>query len=94
MTALALAKGPYSCAKPGCNHPGWRRDPALVACPDCLAPVGIGSRRQSDDGGLFVDVPASRDFAADAAGAYGTCPLGLCGVANKPRQRVQQELLL
>jgi hypothetical protein len=94
MTALALAKGPYSCAKPGCNRLGWRRDPALVACPDCLAPVGIGCRRPSGDGGPFVDLHASRDFVADAAGAYGSCPLGLYGLANKPRQPVQQELSL
>ena len=95
MTALALAKGPCSCAKPGCNHPGWTRDPALeVACPDCLAPIGIGCRRPSGHGGPFVDLHASRDLAAGAAGAYGSCPLGLCGLANKPRQPVQQELLL
>ena len=95
MTALALAKGPCSCAKPGCSHPGWRRDPALeVTCPDCLAPIGIGCRRLSGHGGPFVDLHASRDLAADAAGAYGSCPLGLCGLANKPRQPVQQELLL
>ena len=93
MTTLALAKGTCSCVKPGGNHPGWRRDPALVTCPDCLAPVGTGGRRPSGHGGPFVDLHASRDLAADAAGAYGTCPPGLCGLANKPRQRVQQELL-
>ena len=88
MTTLALAEGTCGCAKPGGNHPGWRRDPALVTCPDRLAPIGIGCRRPSGHAGPFVDLHASRDLAADAVGAYCTCPLGLCGLANKPRQRV------
>lgn len=89
MTALTLAKGPCRCSKPGCNVE-WDRDPALeVECPDCKAQVGSGCRRPSGHGGNFVDLHAARDLAADAAGAYGTCPLGLCGVANRA---VQQEL--
>ena len=94
MSALELAKGDCCCAKPGCDR-AWPRDPCLeVACPDCLAPVGSGCRRPSGHGGPFIDLHAARDLAADAAGAYGPCPLGLCGLQNIPRQAVQTELAL
>lgn len=87
MSALELARGKCHCAKPGCSLT-WPRDPALeVDCPDCAAPVGVGCRRPSGHSGGFVELHGSRDLAADAAGAYGTCPLGLCGVADRPVQR-------
>ena len=94
MSALGLAKGPCWCSKPGCDVE-WDRDPALeVECPDCKAPIGSGCRRPSGHGGNFVDLHAARDLAADAAGAYGVCPLGLCGLRDKQRQPAQQELAL
>ena len=90
MSALDMAKGPCGCATPDCDL-SYERDPCLVVCPDCLAPVGIGCRRPSGHAGPFVELHAARDLAADAAGAYGACPLGRCGPARQPRQ---QELLL
>ena len=89
MSGLEMARGECHCATPGCAM-AWPRDPALeVPCPDCAAPIGAGCRRPSGHSGRFVDLHASRDLAADAAGAYGSCPLGLCGVAHRP---LQQEL--
>ena len=94
MSALELAKGDCRCAKPGCDR-SWPRDPCLeVACPDCLAAVGSGCRRPSGHAGPFVELHAARDLAADAAGAYGPCPLGLCGLTSRPPQPVQTELAL
>lgn len=52
-----------------------------VACPDCGAGIGVRCKRPSGHSGPFVDAHASRDLAADAAGAYGPCPLGRCGSA-------------
>ena len=87
MNALALARGPCRCAKPGCRQT-WPRDPCLeVPCPDCFAPVGTGCRRPSGHAGAFVDLHAARDLAADAAGVYGRCPLRLCGAVNTATQR-------
>lgn len=94
MSGLELRRGPCRCAKPGCDRE-WPRDPVLeVDCPDWRAPVGDGCRRPSGHGGGFVEIHAARDLAADAAGAYGPCPLGRCGAANAPITSVQQELLL
>ena len=104
MSGLAIRHGPVCCAKPGCSLE-WLRDPILeVVCPDCGAGVGVRCKRPSGHGGSFVDAHASRDIAADRQGAYGTCPLGLCGLetatflAGKPasaKQRAAQaELLL
>jgi hypothetical protein len=85
MSGLAIRHGPVCCAKPGCSLE-WPRDPILeVGCPDCGAGVGVRCKRPSGHGGGFVDAHASRDLAADAAGAYGTCPLGICGVAASAR---------
>jgi len=94
MSGLELRRGPCRCARPGCDLE-YPRDPVLeVACPDCRAPIGAGCRRPSGHSGGFVEIHAARDLAADTAGAYGTCPLGRCGVANIPRAPVQQELIL
>jgi len=94
MSGLELRRGPCACARPGCDRT-WPRDPCLeVTCPDCCAPAGTGCRRPSGHAGGFVELHAARDLAADAAGAYGPCPLGRCGAANTPRHPVQQELLL
>lgn len=59
-----------------------RRGPCV-----CAAPVGTGCRRPSGHAGGFVELHAARDLAADAAGAYGPCPLGLCGLAHQPKQQ-------
>ena len=88
MSALELARGECHCARPGCAV-AWARDPCEVSCPDCAAPVGVGCRRPSGHGGGFVELHAARDLTADAAGAYGRCPLGLCGIAHR---QVQQDL--
>lgn len=94
MSGLELRRGPCVCAKPDCDRT-WPRDPCLeVVCPDCRAAVGTGCRRPSGHGGGFVKLHAARDLAADATGAYGTCPLDRCGVAHLPKAPVQQELLL
>jgi hypothetical protein len=74
-----------ACLNEGCGRT-WPRDPVLeVACPSCRAPAGRACRRPSGHGvwgqyGRFCD---ARDIAADQGGAYGTCPLGKCGLANK-----------
>ena len=83
MSALAIRTGPCVCAKPGCDRE-WSRDPILeVACPDCHAPVGARCTRPSGHSGGFVTAHTARDLAADAAGAYGPCPLGQCGTAHQ-----------
>ena len=80
MSALAIRTGPCVCAVPGCDR-AWPCDPILeVACPDCHAPVGVRCKRPSGYSGSFVTAHAARDLAADAAGAYGPCPLGRCGL--------------
>jgi len=91
MSGLHVFSGPVICNRPGCTVE-WRRDPILdVACPDCRAGVGIRCKRPSGHSGPFVDAHAARDLTADAQGAYGHCPLGICGVAHQP---AQQELML
>jgi hypothetical protein len=77
VTALAIRIGPCVCAVTGCDRE-WPRDPVLeVACPDCHAAAGVRCKRPSGHSGSFV---TARDLAADAAGAYGPCPLGRCGL--------------
>ena len=67
----------------------WPRDPALdVPCPTCGAKVGVRCRRPSGHG---CEVHAERDIAADRAGAYGECPLALCGLANVARRRAEEQ---
>lgn len=74
------------CARPSCTR-RWPRDPVLeVACPDCGAGIGVRCRRPSGQAGNFTALHAARDRLADARGAYGACPLGLCGAANRPNQ--------
>lgn len=81
VSALAFRTGPCVCSIPGCDRE-WPRDPMLeVPCPDCGAGIGVHCKRPSGHSGPFVNAHASRDLAADAAGAYGTCPLGRCGIA-------------
>jgi hypothetical protein len=81
-----IVTGPAHCTRPGCTAT-WPRDPVLeVACPDCGAGVGVRCRRPSGHAGSFTDLHAARDLLADARGAYGRCPLALCGAANRPTQ--------
>ena len=98
MSGLHVYSAPVICNRPGCDRE-WNNDPILdVACPDCRAGVGIRCKRPSGHSGSFVDAHAARDLEADRQGAYGACPLGLCGVAKLPAaipaQSAQQELLL
>jgi hypothetical protein len=78
----------------GCERE-WPRDPILeVGCPVCHAPVGAKCRNPSGwtkwgDNAFH----AERDIAADRAGAYGTCPLGLCGL-NRLQNAAGQQLAL
>lgn len=82
----AIVTGSAHCNRTGCPST-WPRDPVLeVACPDCGAAVGVRCRRPSGHSGGFTDLHAARDLLADALGAYGPCPLGICGAANRPRQ--------
>lgn len=72
------------CLNTGCGK-SWPRDPVLeVACPDCRQPVGSPCRRPS--GHKAAEPHAARDILADRQGHYGLCPLGRCGLANKPGQ--------
>lgn len=75
---------PAHCQVPGCGK-SWPRDPVLdVDCPTCPAKAGARCRRPSEHpvpGGFHPE----RDLAADAAGAYGPCPLNRCGL-NRPAQ--------
>lgn len=83
MSRLSIHKGQCVCANPDCER-AWERDPILeVPCPDCHAGVGAYCKRPSGHSGPFVEAHASRDLAADRAGAYGPCPLGTCGLANR-----------
>jgi hypothetical protein len=96
MSALQIHSGPVVCNRPGCERE-WSADPILaVNCPDCRAGVGVRCKRPSGHSGPFVDAHAARDLEADRQGAYGPCPLGLCGVVNIPaaQRPAQQELLL
>jgi hypothetical protein len=82
MNALAIHVGPCVCARPDCDRE-WPRDPILdVPYPDCRAPAGVRCKRPSGHSGTFVTAHAASDLAADAAGAYGPCPLGCCGTAH------------
>lgn len=55
----------------GCGRT-WERDPALeVACPQCLAPVGVKCRRPSGHG---CNLHHARDYAAMDAGFVEVCP--------------------
>ena len=78
------------CMISGCGR-RWPRDPVLsVPCPVCQAPRGSPcvARRPSGHvhNAAFAGLPPwghdERDLAADAAGAYGVCPLGRCGKAQ------------
>lgn len=81
-----IAIGEARCARPGCTVT-WQCDPVLtVACPDCGAAIGTRCRRPSGHAGPFVALHAARDVLADRQGAYGPCPLGICGAANRPTQ--------
>lgn len=75
--------GEFVCLKPGCDRT-WPHDPVLdVPCPDCKVGVGVKCRRPSGHGAFGGAFHAARDIAADKAGAYGPCPLNLCGLARK-----------
>ena len=81
-----IVTGNTRCARPECPST-WPRDPVLeLVCPDCDAGVGVRCRRPSGHAGPFVDLHAARDLLADAQGAYGRCPLGICGAASRPTQ--------
>jgi hypothetical protein len=70
------------CLRPGCERI-WSRDPVLeVACPTCRAPVGARCKRPSEHRVFGGEPHAERDVVADRAGAYGPCPLGICGLEN------------
>ncbi len=80
------ARHAVRCLRPGCDR-SWPCDPAItVACPACGAREGIRCRRPSGHRGPFVAIHADRDLLADREGRYGNCPLGICGVANRPLQ--------
>lgn len=71
-----------TCNKPGCDRE-WPRDPVLeVACPSCSAGVGRRCKRPSEHTVFGGEPHPARDIAADKAGHYGPCPLGLCGLTN------------
>ncbi len=75
-----------SCGRPGCNVT-WSRDPVLeVACPGCKANVGTPCKRPSGHK-AWGNFHAARDILADRLGKYGVCPLGICGLDQKPRAR-------
>jgi hypothetical protein len=96
MSALQIHSGPVVCNHPGCERE-WSADLILaVSYPDCRAGVGVRCKRPSGHSGPFVDAHDARDLEADRQGAYGNCPLGLCGVGNLPaaQRPAQQELLL
>lgn len=81
----AIVTGAH-CNRSGCTAT-WPRDPVLeVPCPDCGVGIGVRCRRPSGHVGAFTDLNAARDLLADACGAYGRCPLGLCGAANRLTQ--------
>ena len=81
-----IAKGAAHCANPGCGRV-WARDPVLeVCCPDCNAAIGVRCKRPSGHSGPFVELHARRDILADQSGAYGPCPLGICGLRRVPAQ--------
>lgn len=73
---------PVRCLREGCDK-SWPQDPALtVQCPDCRALPGRPCKRPSEHPIPFGEVHGTRDLAADAAFAYGPCPLGHCGQRN------------
>jgi len=80
------------CLKPGCDRT-WPRDPALeVACPTCQAKIGQICKRPSGHRNWNGEPHAARDLAADAAGKYGPCPLGLCGAERKAWAMSREDL--
>lgn len=82
----AIVTGTAHCTRSGCTAT-WPRDPVLeVPCPDCHAAIGVRCRRPSGHAGPLIDLHTARDLLADACGAYGRCPLGVCGVVNRPTQ--------
>lgn len=79
-------------ADPRCTK-HWDMDPVLaVPCPDCQAGVGVKCKRPSGHAAYGGSFHRSRDLAADAAGAYGPCPFGICGLENKTRNIAQPTL--
>lgn len=63
----------------------WERDPALeVACPQCLAPVGVKCRRPSGHG---CDLHHARDQAALDVGVLKPCKAAPVAVVE-PKQLV------
>lgn len=82
----AIVTGTAHCYRPGCTLT-WLRDPILeVPCPDSGAALGVRCRRPSGHAGGLTGLHGARDLLADARGAYGSCPLGICGAANRPTQ--------
>lgn len=68
------------CLKSGC-HLSWEQEPTLgIDCPTCKATVGEVCKRPSGHRVWGGQPHPARDIAADKAGLYGTCPLGLCGL--------------
>lgn len=83
-----------ACQRLGCGKT-WRRDPALeVPCPTCLAASGRVCRRPSEHQTWGGEPHAERDIAADRAGHYRACPLGICGLDNVRRRREAEALPL
>lgn len=78
------ALDPCSCNREVCNRT-WPRDPCVeVTCPTCGAEPGVLCKRGSghvvwtQGKGLPRGIHGARHNAALAAGAYGSCPLGIC----------------
>lgn len=92
-----------------CEHDGcgkrWEREPALeVACPvaACRAEPGQKCRHVSPSGHVkslgFSHLQPwghdAREAQAELSGAFGVCPLGRCGCANKPDLRARLEAIV
>jgi hypothetical protein len=80
---------------PGCSKQ-WAADPVLaVACPTCPAKPGQACRSPSGHSPWHASgrFHPARDLAADAAGAYGKCPLGRCGQSPEAKAERDRELL-
>jgi hypothetical protein len=66
-----------------------------VACATCGVRVGPRCRRPSGHTAWGeASFHAARDIAADQAGHYGPCPLGLCGLAAARRRQDEAALPL
>jgi hypothetical protein len=99
MSGLSIHKCQCVCANPDCDRE-WARDPILeVPCPDCHAGIGAYCKRPSGHSGPFVEAHASRDLAADRAGAmfargavlakeasFAALPAGISAIASGPIQ--------